>query len=436
MGKSPKNGTKKQESLFSDNFMSWFNGEVNERVDVPEASLSCSVCGPCTNVSQCICGQVAYCGEICRIQDWERHGQDCPIVVVRDVEVKGKGLVATRDIPAGTVILTEDPLLVIERAAVVSRDEYHKFQMKDENLKNDFMSLSDPLGLEMDERWIDKLELNEREEPDLVKFWRIFSVNSVAIGVDKSSWLQDQSKTDNYLSGVYKKYSRINHSCSANVIQYWKKEAPHKIEVRAAAHIMKGEELTVNYLGGLFGTWAERRHKLMKSWSFMCMCEVCSLPELKKNKNDTVRKFIVDHMLKDATTEVHDAMTFLPIKMVDNLRVLLACYSIEREAKHLMPEVLWNCHLTYKIVQMLMLTWECPEDVGNNLVEKLGIGFLEILDREAVTKADMLGSVLHRSIPPVLIAALENLGEHILGNKSINELSSQVKRPTDFCWGN
>ena len=213
-GKSSKNDTKKQESSFSDNFMSWFNGEVNQRVDVPEASLSCSVCGPCTNVSQCICGQVAYCGEICRIQDWERHGQDCPIVVVREVDVKGKGLVATRDILPGTVIFTEDPLLVIERATVVTRDEFIKFQMMDEILKNDFMSLSDPLGLEMDERWIDKLDLDGSEEQDLVKFWRIFSVNSVAIGVKESSWLQDQSKTDNYLSGVYKQFSRINHSCS------------------------------------------------------------------------------------------------------------------------------------------------------------------------------------------------------------------------------
>jgi hypothetical protein len=98
-------------------------------------------------------------------------------------EREGKGLVATRKITAGTVIFSEDPLEVIKRAKVKHAVEFKKFQILNMNLKRDYFALFDPpVGLELDEEWRQKWNINQ-EEPEVVKFWRIFCVNSVNIGL-------------------------------------------------------------------------------------------------------------------------------------------------------------------------------------------------------------------------------------------------------------
>ena len=89
---------------------------------------------------------------------------------------------ATRKITAGTVIFSEDPLVVIKRAKVKLAVEFKKFQILNMNLKRDYFALFDPVGLELNEEWRQKWNIN-REEPEVVKFWRIFCVNSVNIGL-------------------------------------------------------------------------------------------------------------------------------------------------------------------------------------------------------------------------------------------------------------
>ena len=76
-------------------------------------SSLCNSCKSTSNLKYCNCGQVVYCSKACQQVDWVRHKQSCPMVVVREVEGKGKGLVAIRNISAGTVIFTEDPLIIV-----------------------------------------------------------------------------------------------------------------------------------------------------------------------------------------------------------------------------------------------------------------------------------------------------------------------------------
>ena len=345
------------------------------------------VCGSFSSVKQCTCGQVAYCGKTCQLHDWRKHKQDCLLVVVREMEGRGKGLVATRKIPAGTVIFTEDPLVVIKKATVVLNDEFKKFQKMNWTLREDSMALFDPVGLELDEEWRTKWNLNGKEEPDLVKLWRIFCVNSVAIGLVRS----DVGRSCDDLSGIYKQFSRINHSCSSNVTQDWKAETPLKIEVRAATTIRKGEELTLNYLG-LLGTSVERSQQLKKRWSFQCNCEVCSLPEEKREENDMAREFITFHMELASCVQGLASMSTVFSVLDDYLHVLLACYSIEQEAKDILPVVLCICHKLYQAVKDMKENWECPAKIKDKLVEKLGINFMENLHKEAMRKAVVLGS--------------------------------------------
>ena len=77
------------------------------------------------------------------------------MVVVREIQGKGKGLVATRRIPAGTVIFAEDPLLVINISEATTKvlEEFEKFEKLDQNLKEEFLALFDTECLESDEFW-------------------------------------------------------------------------------------------------------------------------------------------------------------------------------------------------------------------------------------------------------------------------------------------
>ena len=246
--------------------------------------ICCTVCGCSTSVRQCTCGEAAYCGKTCQLQDWKRHKDDCAMVVVKEVEGRGKGLVATRSIRAGTVIFTEDPLIVVAKVGGVTTmgqleniQEFEKFKKMDKKIRKDFLSLCDPL--QFDWRWkLWSLTVGQ----DFAKFMRIFSVNRTLIG----------SNTDSDdLAGVYKLLSRINHSCCPNVICQWRAETPLKIEVIAATSIRKGKELTVSYIGD--DIFAQQ----LENWNFQCSCEVCSLSGEERDKNDKVRKFIQNHQI-------------------------------------------------------------------------------------------------------------------------------------------
>ena len=75
------------------------------------------------------------------------------MMVVMEVEGRGKGLVATRKFTAGTVIFSEDPLVVIKRATVEVAEEFKKFHILNSKLKGDYFALFDHVGLELNEEW-------------------------------------------------------------------------------------------------------------------------------------------------------------------------------------------------------------------------------------------------------------------------------------------
>ena len=52
-----------------------------------------------------------YCGEEHQQQDHARHRSGCRVVEIRTDERLGRHLVAKEDIPAGTVIMREFPLI-------------------------------------------------------------------------------------------------------------------------------------------------------------------------------------------------------------------------------------------------------------------------------------------------------------------------------------
>ena len=331
-------------------------------------SLSLSICHTCSSVSSlrlCSCGQVAYCTKSCQQKDWTRHKQDCPMVVIREIEGKGKGLVAIRNISPGTVIFTEEPLVAF-KTEDLPWVEFQQFKKMKLGRFQEFMELYDPMQMDS--------TLSECPDPEYDKFCRIVGANGI-------------SSDDKELNGVYGLFSRINHSCIPNVSVEW---VLLEMEVRAVRTVRKGEELVFNYVGvlGLGGTWKDRNDLLQRNWYFDCKCQVCSLTGKEREMNDQARKLIVSQMekiekkTKDATKKNLNPKVYLSTTLSDLLETLAACY--ENQVIFELPMLLCHCHMTYQIAKSAGIKWNCPGGVMKTLTDKLGENFLEELEKNTM----------------------------------------------------
>ena len=66
-----------------------------------------------TASKSCVCRKVSYCNKQCQRKHWTQHRPDCGPFLLQEVEGKGRGLVAARNIKFGEEILREKPLLLI-----------------------------------------------------------------------------------------------------------------------------------------------------------------------------------------------------------------------------------------------------------------------------------------------------------------------------------
>ena len=172
---------------------------------------------------------------------------------------KGRGLFATRNLPAGIVILQEDPVLF---ADINSNDD-------DQLLKN-FRSLPSGMQAEI-------LNLHDPSPEDnhelLRKIKRIMDVNCCR----STKKVENTVKKNLYLTNAF-----INHSCKPNCC--WKpSEETETMAVVTLTPISKGEEITVNYFftiadeRGEFCLTRERRGRKIKDlFNFDCRCSECS----------------------------------------------------------------------------------------------------------------------------------------------------------------
>ena len=105
---------------------------------------SCFTCGN-TDVSLklCVCLTISYCNSDCQKSDWKRHKAACPPYVIRDMPGKGKGVVATRRLVTGSLIMAEEPLILVNagNASRESKDVITKFLNLSEELKKSVMNL-------------------------------------------------------------------------------------------------------------------------------------------------------------------------------------------------------------------------------------------------------------------------------------------------------
>ncbi|EJF60540.1 SET domain-containing protein [Dichomitus squalens LYAD-421 SS1] len=185
---------------------------------------------------------------------------------MQDIPGKGKGLVATRPIARGELILAEEPLLsqsqphsiatVLAALSSLSDNDQRRYFSLANALKGDY---SPPLG--------------------------IFKTNALPCGDNDASRGHAAASAAIFVIG-----SRFNSSCQPNVNNYWNEDL-QKIAFWATSDIAEGEELCICY-GDLWKARDDRRRRLESSFRFVCQCVACSREGASLKESDERRNAI------------------------------------------------------------------------------------------------------------------------------------------------
>ncbi|OCH85841.1 SET domain-containing protein [Obba rivulosa] len=189
---------------------------------------------------------------------------------ITDIPGKGKGLVATRPIAKGELVLAETPLFTIPT-----------------NLHSGKMIIEQLLTLTPDQLEEYSTMTNAHENLGLHPAVGIFETNQYPCGN------HDPEQGDFApMTGYSPTASRINNDCRPNINNYWNNRA-QQIHFHAVRDIAPGEELCVSYLDVLTRpTKKDRAEMFKKTSNFECKCSVCSLTGEELRASDTRRATI------------------------------------------------------------------------------------------------------------------------------------------------
>lgn len=179
-----------------------------------------------------------------------------PFTIVQ-IDGRGLGVVAARDLKAGERLLREAPLVVAE--------------MEGSSISHALLEGAvDPLSPEKRTRLF---ELSQNAEYGEIKN---------AAGIAQTNGIPFRWREKKF-GAVYYTASRFNHSCAANTSYKWAAERSIDsgqvngfLTVHATTRITAGTELTFNYLG-FAAPREQRRERLLESFGFTCTCAKCAL---------------------------------------------------------------------------------------------------------------------------------------------------------------
>lgn len=226
------------------------------------------------------------------------------------MEGKGQGVVATRDIEAGELVLKEFPLVV------------HSSRTSFDGLENAVSALSNA-----DKDDYNSLYVNPSLLSWLPRPLAIFKTNAIQLAGPQG-----------IKGGLFVKGSRFNHSCLPNCSRFWDEKQGVEWFI-ANRSIKKGEEVCITY-GEIREAKLERQEWLKRSLGFDCGCEACSAPEGETSTSDWRRLKI--KQIDDLTDKLQPRPLEL-IKEVNNALKLLEEEGLVVGAFDLANEALMIC---------------------------------------------------------------------------------------------
>ena len=196
-----------------------------------------------------------YCSRACQKEHWNRiHREVCTKVFEVCETEKGVGLRAGRQFSAGDVLFSEKPVLVHPRRVLITDVELER-----EIRSAEFDNLSVVLQRSVRELF-DKNAARAGTEKTLDGIWE---TNAVALRETGDS-------------GLFLKFSRLNHSCRPNVRHTWRNDKKKEFII-ATRDISPGDELLTCYIkeDDVFDITTARQMVLRENFGFDCKCELC-----------------------------------------------------------------------------------------------------------------------------------------------------------------
>jgi len=256
------------------------------------------------------CHSVGYCGSKCQKMDLQRHKKLCAPVVFKEIGDSGRGLIATKDIGMGYLILKVEADYLME-----DYDSGHDCRICEpvDSHSNDIHLLN-----KISQRSYEEIEDDKRFEK------------------------KDYAITTHNKYRIFPIVPKFRHKCCSNATTNVVIDNPNMREIRAIKDIKKGEEVTINYLF----TFAKHIHKFLnrdqrqkqlKMWNVVCDCNHC----LSRKDEDKIKDMI---HIKDLRTKaiqsgkpgVAKKIAQYQKKLVDKLeKTYLAPYLMPIEVPHL-----------------------------------------------------------------------------------------------------
>ena len=212
----------------------------------------------------------------------------CPPYRVREVPGKGRGLVATRQIQPGEIILEERPLLLLDGKPLEISEETRAKLLTLHDLADNYVELiSEGVIRLMAEN--KKLAVLLDDENDKIR--RIIFCNGVCL-VNTSEHDNPLLQSHSKMGAVYHDISFINHSSNPNVTWTWVRGDLQRKRVIAMKVIERDQEILVNYKDEEelnYGSRQSRRQFLLENLAFLCRCSECSLEGAALLENERIR---------------------------------------------------------------------------------------------------------------------------------------------------
>lgn len=216
----------------------------------------------------------------------------------RQVAGAGTATFATQDIPRGTVIISEEPLLAMlsEEGAENPFEIWTTFQSLSDERKTTFRSLFHSPYL-LDNSRVRMQNLLGKE--NLAATGWTADLEEIAVVAAKyytnAFDAHDEAPID---QAVFAQQSRLNHMCTNNCFQ--DSGPTGRQNMVAQRDIQKGEELTCSYIG-VYASQVIRKQRLVP-YGFECACPLCEM-EVYLNAHPDIQ------IVKFSTKLDHEAFT-------------------------------------------------------------------------------------------------------------------------------
>ncbi|KAH8105197.1 hypothetical protein BXZ70DRAFT_510247 [Cristinia sonorae] len=203
---------------------------------------------------------------------------------------KGLGMFATKDIPAGELIVADRPLLIFPRNIATQRTGAVPLHLTMHEMQQVILNDTEVIY----KASVDRMEPDRKEA-----FFKLANshtddgsgpiVGRVRTNGFGSADMMDLGEgTAGQYTIICDELSRLNHSCSPNTKHFWDMPT-FCMQLRATRHIKKDEELTTTYCD-LMESAADRQATL-DAYQLKCDCASCANPAISDPRRRKCREW-------------------------------------------------------------------------------------------------------------------------------------------------